>query len=63
MLKPFYVLSLFILNACNQHHAGSTIEISINRKNLPIIKNFALTPDLVSMGEVIIKRKKKWWQR
>lgn len=40
-----------------------TIEITVKRKDLPIVKDFALIPDLVSMGEVIIKRKKKWWQR
>ncbi len=37
-----------------------TIEITVKRKDLPIVKDFAIVPDLVSMGETIITRK-KWW--
>jgi hypothetical protein len=40
-----------------------TIETTIKRKKLPIIKDFSIVPELNYIGEIIITRKKKWWQR
>jgi hypothetical protein len=38
-------------------------EIVINKNELPINKNLAISPSEMLLGDVIIVKKKKWWQR
>ncbi len=39
-------------------------EITINKKDLPLTKEFRIIPiEQVLMGEVCVEKKRKWWQR